>query len=64
VDVNHASAEVIARLPGVDDDLARRTVEVREEINGFSSLADYGHVLGLPAPVVERLRDEVVFLPR
>jgi hypothetical protein len=64
VDVNHAPADVIARLPGVDDALARRTVAVREEINGFSSLDDFGHVMGVPPALVERLREDVVFLPR
>jgi hypothetical protein len=64
VDVNHAPVQVIARLPGVDDALARRTVAVREEINGFSSLDDFGHVMGVPPALVERLREDVVFLPR
>jgi hypothetical protein len=64
VDVNHAPARVLTRLPGFDDDLARRTVEVREEINGFSSLEDYGHVMSLPPSLVDRLREDVVFLPR
>jgi hypothetical protein len=64
VDVNHASAEAIARLPGIDQRGAQRIVELRQEINGFSSLADFGHVLDLPAQTVERLRDRTVFLPR
>jgi DNA uptake protein ComE-like DNA-binding protein len=64
VDVNHASWEAIARLPGIDKRLARRIVELRDELQGFSSLEDMGHVLDLPAPTVDRLRDRTVFLPR
>lgn len=64
VDVNAASEQTIARLPGIDDALAREIVRVREELGGFSSLADMGAVLNLPAPVVEDLRERTVFLPR
>jgi DNA uptake protein ComE-like DNA-binding protein len=64
VDVNNAPAEAIGGLPGVDDALARRIVEVREQVNGFSSLADLGAVLDLDGNAVERLREHTVFLPR
>jgi hypothetical protein len=64
VDVNHAGAKAIAALPGLDDDMAREIVRCREEIDGFSSVADLGGVLDLPADTVETLRPYVVFLPR
>jgi DNA uptake protein ComE-like DNA-binding protein len=64
VDVNNASAAALLELPGVDDALATRIVEVRAEINGFSSLHDMGSVLNLDGHAVERLSDRVVFLPR
>lgn len=64
VDVNHAGAEALATLPGVDAALADRIVAVREEINGFGSLPDMGGVLHLDGNAVERLRGHVVFLPR
>jgi DNA uptake protein ComE-like DNA-binding protein len=64
VDVNNVPAEVIATLPGIDAALARRIVETREQVNGFSSLADFGGVVDLDGNAVERLRDHVVFLPR
>jgi DNA uptake protein ComE-like DNA-binding protein len=64
VDVNNAPAEVIATLPGVDPPLARHIVDTREQVNGFSSLADFGGVVDLDGNAVERLRDHVVFLPR
>jgi DNA uptake protein ComE-like DNA-binding protein len=64
VDINHAPADTIDRLPGINKQLARRIVQVREEINGFSSLEDLGLVLNLPATLVDRMRARVVFLPR
>jgi len=64
VDVNNAPASALLRLPGVDDELAARIVEVRTQTDGFSSLEDLGAVLDLPGDLVERLRDHVVFLPR
>ena len=44
-------------------DLARRIIDVREEIGGFSSLNDVGQVLSLDAMTIDRLRPEVVVLP-
>jgi DNA uptake protein ComE-like DNA-binding protein len=64
VDVNHASASALAKLPGIDDQVARDIVTAREEIDGFKSLEDCGGVLELDADVVEDLRPFVVFLPR
>ncbi len=64
VDVNNASAAALADLPGVDHALATRIVELRSELNGFSSVADLGVVLDLDGYAVERLRELVVFLPR
>jgi len=64
VDVNNAPASALLRLPGIDDGLATRIVEVRAQVDGFSSLEDFGTVLDLPGDQVERLRDHVVFLPR
>jgi hypothetical protein len=64
IDVNNAPANVIARLPGVDDSLATQIIEARTETNGFSSVEDLGAALDLAGDLVERLRDRVVFLPR
>lgn len=64
VDVNSAPASVLAKLPGVDDALAVEILRVREELGGFSSLADMGAVCDLPAAMVEDLRDRTVFVPR
>ena len=64
VDINHAPFEVVAQLPGVDAELARRLIAAREEIGGFSSLEDLGSVLDLEGDETERLRTHIVCLPR
>jgi hypothetical protein len=63
VDLNHAPESVIASLPGFDAELARRLVQTREQVEGFSSLEDVGAVLDLSGSQVERVRDRVVCLP-
>ncbi|MGZ8702279.1 MAG: ComEA family DNA-binding protein, partial [Gaiellaceae bacterium] len=64
IDINNAPADTIDRLPGMNKQLARRIVQVREEINGFSSLEDAGHVLNLKASLVDKIDDRVICLPR
>ncbi len=64
VDVNHAGAAAIGKLPGLDRALAERIVAAREEIGGFSSAEDVGHVLHLDPHLVDGLRERTVYLPR
>lgn len=64
VDLNNAPASAIEELPGVSRELAERIVVMREEVSGFSSLDDLAHVLDLPVALVDRIRLEVVVLPR
>ena len=64
VDVNHVPAAALSQLPGIDEALAQRIVELREELNGFASVTDFGTVLDLDGNAVERLRGRAVFLPR
>jgi hypothetical protein len=64
VDLNNAPASVIEELPGVSREVAERMVVMREEVNGFSSLDDLAHVLDLPVGLVDRIRADVVLLPR
>src|SRR4051794_27775853 len=56
VDVNNAPASAIAQLPGIDDALATRIVELRGELDGFESVHDLGGLVDLDANAVERLR--------
>jgi Helix-hairpin-helix motif len=64
VDLNNAPAAAIEELPGVNRELAERIVLTRAELGGFSSLDDLGHVLELPVSLVDRIRADVVLLPR
>lgn len=64
VDLNNAPASAIEELPGVSRELAERIVSVREQVDGFSSLEDLGHVLDLPVALLDRIRADVVLLPR
>jgi Helix-hairpin-helix motif len=64
VDVNSAPLRALERLPGVDRDLAEHIIYVREQIDGFSSLEDFGLALDLPGNLVEDLRERTIFLPR
>jgi SARP family transcriptional regulator, regulator of embCAB operon len=58
VDVNGAPADVLARLPGLDDALARQVVETRP----YTSVDELGSVFDLSPLVVEELRDRTVFI--
>jgi DNA uptake protein ComE-like DNA-binding protein len=64
VELNTASEEELAALPGVGGTLARRAVDVRESRGGFSSVDEFGHALGLKPHVVERLRPRLLVGPR
>jgi hypothetical protein len=64
VDVNSAPLRALERLPGVDRDLAEHIVYVRAQVDGFSSLEDFGMALDLPGDLVEDLRERTIFLPR
>jgi hypothetical protein len=64
VDLNSAPVSAIEELAGVNHKLATKLVAVREEVGGFSSLEDLAHVLDLPVALVDRIRDDVVVLPR
>lgn len=47
IDVNRAEAEDFDRLPGVDIELGRRIVALREEIGGFSNILELLYVEGM-----------------
>jgi DNA uptake protein ComE-like DNA-binding protein len=64
VDINNAPASALTKLPGVDDALAKRIVEARAQVGGFSTVEDLGIALDLAGDLVEDLRDVAIFLPR
>jgi competence protein ComEA len=56
IDINRASPEDLARLPGIGPTLAKRIVEGRP----FASVADLRRVKGIGAKTLEKLRPHVV----
>ena len=56
VDLNHADAAELTRLPGVGRALAARIVEARERGGPFAALDDLRRVRGLGRAKIERLR--------
>ncbi|MQA94844.1 MAG: hypothetical protein GEV11_09400 [Streptosporangiales bacterium] len=63
VDLNVASAEELAGLPGMDLALAQRAVAERQRRRGFADAEDFGRTLGLAPHQIVRLRDQVVAGP-
>jgi competence ComEA-like helix-hairpin-helix protein len=59
LDLNHASVEEIARLPGVGPSLARRIIEERERRGRFDSPDGLRSVLGLGPRKLAALRELV-----
>jgi hypothetical protein len=64
VDANRVGLAEISRLPGFDDAMAERIVAVRNEVGGYSSAHEAGHLLDLPPDVVEELGDRAVFISK
>lgn len=63
VDVNHASAAALTRLPGITQQLADRIVGQRAQVGGFTSAEDLGVLLDLSPDIVDGLRDMAIFPP-
>lgn len=63
VDANHVPAPFLAVVPGIDQALAEKIASTREEVGGFSSIADLEVTLNLPPEIVSQLQDYLVFLP-
>jgi len=63
VDVNHASAAALTRLPGITQQLADRIVGQRAQVGGFTSAEDLGVLLDLSPDIVDGMRDMAIFPP-
>ncbi|HEY7328584.1 MAG TPA: helix-hairpin-helix domain-containing protein [Gemmataceae bacterium] len=59
IDLNHATAAELRRLPGVGTTLSQRIIEVRGE-KLFRDVEDLRRVRGIGAKTLERLRSHVV----
>jgi hypothetical protein len=62
VDVNHAPPETIANVLGLGSGHVRQIVEVRGALGGFTSTADLEVHTDLPAGLLDRLSEQLVFL--
>jgi competence protein ComEA len=61
VDLDHAPAAELARLPGIGDGLASRIVSYRERHGPFGSLEALGRVSGVGAGTLKALRPHAKF---
>ena len=64
IDLNRASEEQIASLPGINLIMAKRAVSLRDARGGFDSLEDFSHALGLKPHIKERIRPMVTVGPK
>jgi len=60
VNVNTATAEELARLPGVGESKARAILEYRKERGAFKSVDQLREVKGIGDAALERLRPHLV----
>ncbi|KAB2952685.1 helix-hairpin-helix domain-containing protein [Heliorestis acidaminivorans] len=59
LDLNQASVDELASLPGIGPILAKKAVQVRESQQGFRQLEDFAAALQLKPHIVERIRPMV-----
>ncbi|MGO3148013.1 MAG: helix-hairpin-helix domain-containing protein [Leucobacter sp.] len=60
INLNHATAEDLERLPKIGPALAARIVEWRESHGGFKNIEQLLEVSGIGAKTLEQFRDQVV----
>ena len=59
LDLNTATAEELAELPGIGEELARRIVEYRTEHGPFGDVAELMEVSGIGEGKMDALKDRV-----
>lgn len=64
IDVQTASADEIAELPGMNRTKARRAVKTRTKQGGFVSIEQFGEAAGLQPHEIVRLRSAATCSPR
>jgi len=62
IDVNHVPENYLTSLPGFDNELARKVVELRETVGGFDSLDDMGVLLNLAPQRLDSARERAIFI--
>ena len=60
LDLNQASAAELTQVPGITQTLAKRIVEQRTRLGGFSTLEDLRAVKGIGPVKLERLRQSLI----
>jgi hypothetical protein len=63
VDANHVPAPFLAVVPGITPALAEKIASARDEVGGFSSIADLEVTLDLPPEMVSQIQDYLIFIP-
>jgi competence ComEA-like helix-hairpin-helix protein len=61
IDVNTASIEELAELPGIGDLLAQNVVAYRETYGDFTSIDDLSNIAGIGPSTIDELRGRVEF---
>jgi competence ComEA-like helix-hairpin-helix protein len=56
VDINTASEEELAKLPGITSILAKKAISIRESNGGFNSVEEFAEAMGLSELKFERLK--------
>ena len=61
IDINTASVEQLAELPGIGEFLAENIVAYREIYGAFSSIDDLSNIVGIDPSTIDNLRGRVEF---
>jgi hypothetical protein len=63
IDINHVPQSYLLYLPGIDQHLAKRIVELRRSVGGFTARGDLEVTLDLEPGVIDRAEDLMFFRP-
>lgn len=64
LDLNLATEQALAELPGVGPILAKKAVKERDQIGSFRSFEEFAQLLGLKPHIVEKIKPLVVVIDK